>query len=630
MENELSRLLRIVVVGHVDHGKSTLVGRLLHDVGALPDGKIQRVEANCRARGMPFEWAFVTDALQIERDQGITVDVSHIPFKSAQRPYVLIDAPGHREFVKNMVTGAAVADAAVLVIDVAEGVREQSRRHGLLLKLLGIGQVVIALNKMDLIDNDQARFEAVRAEYEAYLGSIGVEARAMIPIAAREGANIVTRAAAMPWYQGATLLSALDAFRPRPRAIERPLRMPVQDIYKFDQRRIVAGKIESGRLAVGDRVVFSPSNKSSSIRSIEQWSTVPGFVPPVSAEAGQAVGITLEDEIVIERGDVVSHTSAMPFESDVFRAKLFWLGRDPLKLGQRLTLRLGTQAVPVAVQEIAGIVGSDDLKERSSGQIETFDVANVTLRAARIVALDDYDDNVATGRFVLSDGADVLGGGVVELGGYPDRRAETQLSARNLVSVEHRVTAEQRALRNGHRGGVLWLTGLSGAGKSTLAVALEQALFARGFQVFVLDGDNVRLGLNSNLGFSPDDRAENIRRVGETAALFAEAGFLVVTAFISPYRADRARARAAAERVLGTGGFHEVYVKASLATCEARDPKGLYRKARAGEIAEFTGVSAPYEAPETPEVAVDTQQLDPERSTELLVAYAVEKFKRGV
>lgn len=630
MESELSRLLRIVVVGHVDHGKSTLVGRLLHDVGALPDGKIQQVEANCRARGMPFEWAFVTDALQIERDQGITVDVSHIPFKSAQRPYVLIDAPGHREFVKNMVTGAAVADAAVLVIDVAEGVREQSRRHGLLLKLLGIGQVVIALNKMDLIDNDQVRFEAVRAEYEAYLGSIGVEARAMIPIAAREGANIVARAAAMPWYQGATLLSALDAFRSRPRAVERPLRMPVQDIYKFDQRRIVAGKIESGRLAVGDRVVFSPSNKTSRIRSIEQWSTVPGFVPPISAEAGQAVGITLEDEIVIERGDVVSHASAMPFESDVFRAKLFWLGREPLLLGQRLTLRLGTQAVPVAVQEIAGIIGSGDLQERRSGQIETFDVANVTLRAAGLVAIDDYGDNVATGRFVLSDGADVLGGGVVELGGYPDRRAETQMSARNLVSVEHRVTAEQRALRNSHRGGVLWLTGLSGAGKSTLAVALEQVLFARGFQVFVLDGDNVRLGLNSNLGFSPDDRAENIRRVGEAAALFAEAGFLVVTAFISPYRADRARARAAAERVLGMGGFHEIHVNASLATCEARDPKGLYRKARAGEIAEFTGVSAPYEAPESPEIAIDTQQLDAERSTQLLVAYAVEKFKRGI
>jgi bifunctional enzyme CysN/CysC len=624
---EAARPLRIVVVGHVDHGKSTLVGRLLHDTGALPEGKMRQVEANCKSRGMPFEWAFVTDALQIERDQGITVDVSHIPFKSAKRPYVLIDAPGHREFVKNMVTGAAAADAAVLVIDVAEGVREQSRRHGLLLQLLGIEQVAIVLNKMDLIGDDRIRFENVRAEYEQYLASIGVRPAAMIPVAAREGANIVSRAAATPWYQGPTLLAALDAFAPKARAVDRPLRLPVQDIYKFDSRRIVAGRIESGRIKTGDTIVFSPSNKTTRVRSIEQWSAVPGFVPPAAAEAGQSVGITTEDEIVVERGDVISHASEMPFETDVFRARLFWLGREPLEAGRRMTLRMGTQAAPASVQEIGRIVGSGDLAERKGARIETFDVAEIVLRVSRIVALDGYSANAATGRFVLSDGADVLGGGVVELGGYPDQRAATTRKGENLVRVEHRVTVAQRARRNGHKGGVVWLTGLSGAGKSTIAVALEQVLFARGIQAYVLDGDNVRSGLNANLGFGPDDRAENIRRVGEAAALFAEAGFVVVTAFISPYRSDRARARAAALRVEDAAGFHEVFVKAALETCEKRDPKGLYRKARAGQIAEFTGVSAPYEAPDAPQLVLDTDRLTADRAVELLADYVARNFK---
>jgi bifunctional enzyme CysN/CysC len=624
---EAARPLRIVVVGHVDHGKSTLVGRLLHDTGALPDGKVREVEANCKSRGMQFEWAFVTDALQIERDQGITVDVSHIPFKSAKRPYVLIDAPGHREFVKNMVTGAAAADAAVLVIDVAEGVREQSRRHGLLLHLLGIEQVAIVLNKMDLIGDDPARFEAVRAEYEQYLASIGVRPAAMIPVAAREGANIVSRAGSTPWYQGPTLLAALDAFAPKARAVDRPLRLPVQDIYKFDSRRIVAGRIESGRIKTGDTIVFSPSNKTTRVRSIEQWSAVSGFAPPASAEAGQSVGITTEDEIVVERGDVISHASDMPFETDVFRARLFWLGREPLEAGKRMTLRMGTQAAPACVQEIGRIVGSGDLTERAGARVETFDVAEIVLRVSRVVALDGYSANAATGRFVLSDGADVLGGGVVELGGYPDQRAATMRKGENLVRVEHRVSVEQRVRRNGHKGGVVWLTGLSGAGKSTVAMGLEQALFARGFQVYVLDGDNVRSGLNANLGFGPDDRAENIRRVGEAAALFAEAGFVAVTAFISPYRSDRARARAAASRVEGLAGFHEVFVKAALETCEKRDPKGLYRKARAGQIAEFTGVSAPYEAPEMPELVLDTDRLTADRSVELLADYVARNFQ---
>ncbi|CAM9986286.1 unnamed protein product [Phaeothamnion confervicola] len=497
----------------------------------------------------------------------------------------------------------------------------------MLLHLLGIDNVAVVLNKMDLVGYDRARYEAVRAEFAAYLETLGVRASAMIPVAAREGGNVVARAETMPWYDGPTLLEALDAFEPAARPVERPLRLPLQDVYKFDQRRIFAGRIESGALAVGDEIMFSPSNKTTRIRSIEAWSARPDFIPPQRAESGQSIGLTLEDEIVVQRGEIVSHVRDLPIETDVFRARLFWLGREPVDVGRRFDLRIGTQSVPADIREIGRIVGSGDLVERQGGRIECFDVADVTLRTTRLIALDDYGVNPITGRFVLADGPDVLGGGIVDTGGYPDQRASITRRSSNIAHVEHRVTSEARAQRNSHRGGVVWLTGLSGAGKSTIAIGVEQVLFARGFQVFVLDGDNVRFGLNANLGFGPADRAENIRRVGEVAALFAEAGFVAVTAFISPYRADRERARTTAEQVPGASGFHEIFIKAPLVECERRDPKGLYRKARAGTIREFTGVSAPYEEPDAPDLIVDTKALSVEASVEAVVDYILREFR---
>ena len=620
------RPLRTAVVGHVDHGKSTLVGRLLHETGALPEGRLEQVAETCRKRGMPFEWAFVTDSLQIERDQGVTVDVSHIRFRSALRPYVLIDAPGHREFVKNMVTGAAAADAAVLVIDAAEGVREQSRRHGLLLSLLGVAQIAVVINKMDLVGFSAERFAAVEREYRAYLASLGVRDAAFIPVAARDGDNVTSRSARLPWYSGGALLEILDTFTPPMPALDLPLRLPIQDVYKFDQRRIFAGRIESGFIAPGDEILFSPSNRTAKVKTLESWSARPDATPPFRASAGEAVGFTLEDEIVIDRGEIVSRLQHPPVETDVFRARLFWLSPRPLAAGARLTLRLGAQSAPVEVQEIGRVVNSADLAERDQAQLECFDVGDVVLRSRRMLALDPYAENRATGRFVLVEGIETVGGGVISMEGYPDQRAQLTRRAGNLGVVEHRVSAGERMRRNGHRGGVVWLTGLSGAGKSTLAVALEQALFARDRQVFVLDGDNLRHGLTADLGFSPEDRSENIRRVGEVAALFAEAGFVVVTAFISPYRSDRARAREAAARNRAGAGFHEVYVRAPLALCEQRDPKGLYRRARAGQIAEFTGISAPYEAPDAPELVIDTEADDAATCVARLADYVLANF----
>ncbi len=610
--------LRIVIVGHVDHGKSTLVGRLFHDTGSLPEGKLETIRAVCERRGMPFEWAFLMDALQAERDQGVTIDTAQIQFRTDARDYVIIDAPGHKEFLKNMVTGAASSEAALLLIDAEEGVREQSYRHGYLLHLLGVRQVAVLVNKMDLVGYSADRFGAVAEQYRAYLASLGVEPVGFIPISAREGDNIVARSRVMPWYQGPTVVKALDQFVSEPGQAERPLRLPIQDVYKFDQRRILVGRLESGRLAVGDQLLFSPSNKTAKVKSLEAWS-----VPeqPAEALAGHSVGITLDEQIFVERGEVASHAEQPPIESNVFRGRLFWLGRKPLAVGNRYTLKLNTSETEVAVQSIERVIDTGDLSSGPAEVVERNAVAEVVLRTRGLLALDEHRNNPATGRFVLVEDFVPVGGGIISMDGYPDQRELITRRATNITAVGHTVSREARGLRNGHKGGVLWFTGLSGAGKSTLALALEARLFAKGYHVYVLDGDNVRGGLNANLGFSPEDRAENIRRVSEVAGLFADAGFVVISSFISPYRADRERARQAAG-----GSFHEVYIEAPLALCEQRDPKGLYRRARTGEIPEFTGISSPYEPPEAPELVLRTDLLDVEECLSELAAYVERAF----
>ncbi len=615
-------VLNIVIVGHVDHGKSTLVGRLFNDTGSMPEGKVEAIRAVCERRGMPFEWGFLMDALQAERDQGVTIDAAHIRFRSARRDYIIIDAPGHREFLKNMVTGAASADAALLVIDAAEGVREQSRRHGYLLHLLGVRQVAVAVNKMDLVDYDAERFAAIEAEYRAYLGRIGIDPTCFMPVSAREGDNVASASARMKWYRGATIVDALDAFAAPPPATELPLRLPLQDVYRFDDRRILAGRIESGRLAVGDALLFSPSNETARVASIESWAR---DAAPEEAVAGESIGITLDEQIFVERGEVASHAERPPVETNVFRAHLFWLGRTPLTVGRRYKLKLNTTEAAVEVQAIERVIDTRDLSAAAADAVERNGVAEVILRTRGMLALDEFGANPRTGRFVLVDGFDIAGGGIINMEGYPDQRRLVTQKSTNLTEVEHQVSAAARSTRNGHRGGVLWLTGLSGSGKSTLAIEAEQRLFRKGYQVYVLDGDNVRRGLNANLDFSPDDRAENIRRVGEVAALFANAGFIVITAFISPYRSDRERARAAAE-AFGDDTFHEIHVSADLATCEQRDPKGLYRRARAGEIEQFTGVSAPYEPPEAAELVVDTNDASVTHCTKKIVDYVERHF----
>ncbi|HEU5047564.1 MAG TPA: adenylyl-sulfate kinase [Rickettsiales bacterium] len=615
--------LKIVIVGHVDHGKSTFVGRLLHDTGSLPDGKFEQIQQSCKKRGMPFEWSFLMDALQAERDQGITIDTTQIWFKTQARNYVVIDAPGHKEFLKNMISGAAQSEAALLIIDAKEGVKEQSKRHGYLLHLLGVRQIAVLVNKMDMVGYDEQAFRKIEDEYRTYLKEIGVTPAFVIPVSAREGDNIAARSPQMGWYKGPSVLEALDGFSATLPLNQLPLRFPVQDVYKFDERRIIVGRIESGSLKVGDELVFSPVNRTVKVASIEEWGS---SILPISATAGQSVGITLSEQIFVERGAVASHTKHAPFITNMFRAKLFWLGHKPLTQGKRYKLKIATTEVTAEVREIEQVVDTNNLGRAQQASVERGAVAEVVFHTRGVVALDAFEHNPKLGRFVILEDYDVCGGGIIDLEGFHDQRVSAErVKSQNITAVDSRITPVQRSLANGHQGGILWFTGLSGSGKSTIAQELQQRLFAKGYQTYVLDGDNVRSGLNKDLGFSAKDRTENIRRIGEVATLFAQAGMIVIASFISPYRDDRRRARAA-----GGDYFNMVYVKTDINTCIARDPKGLYRKALTGEIPEFTGVSAPYEEPENPELIIDTAQLSVEESVTMLMEYVQKQFVEPV
>ena len=609
--------LKIVIVGHVDHGKSTFVGRLFHDTGSLPEGKLEQLQRIAERRGVPFEWANLMDALQSERDQNITIDTAQIWFQTKKRQYVIIDAPGHKEFLKNMVTGAANAEAALLLIDANEGIQENSKRHGYLLNLLGIRQIAVLVNKMDLVDYSQEKFQQIEAEYRKFLASVGVTPKLFIPIAAYHGDNIAEKSPKTPWWNGPTVLQTLDAFKVSELPKDQPLRFPIQDVYRFDERRILAGRVESGSIKVGDRLLFAPTNKVSTVKTIERWNAPKSD----SASAGESIGVTLTEQIFVERGAVAALETAPPYELTKFKTRVFWLGRNPFKKGKSYKLKLATQEVECQIDEIEKIIDASTLETiRRDGKelaIGRHEVGEVILRTKRPVAFDAINEIVPTGRFVIVDGFDVSGGGIIVEDNYPRRSSDGLHKSENIFWSHGKVTARQRELRNGHPGCVIWLTGLSGAGKSTIAVELERELFNLGKHTYILDGDNIRHGLCKDLGFAPEDRRENIRRIGEVAKLFADAGAICITAFISPYRADRDLVRS----LMKSGEFIEVFVNAPLNVCEQRDPKGLYAKARANEIKEFTGVSAPYEAPLKPELELWTDQFTVSESVAKIVEF---------
>jgi bifunctional enzyme CysN/CysC len=607
--------LKIVIVGHVDHGKSTFVGRLFHDTGSLPEGKLEQLQKVAERRGVPFEWANLMDALQSERDQNITIDTAQIWFHTTKRQYVIIDAPGHKEFLKNMITGAANAEAALLLIDAHEGVQENSRRHGYLLNLLGIRQIAVLVNKMDLENYSEAKFNEIESEYRRWLKTIGVEPTVFIPIAAKHGDNIASRSSNTPWWEGPTVLEALDQFKVAELPKDQPLRFPIQDVYRFDERRILAGRVEAGSIKTGDKLIFSPTNKTSTVKTIERWNASSSQ----TASAGESVGITLTEQIFVARGSIAALESSPPFELSSFKARLFWLGKQPFSKGRTYKIKLATQEAECGIESIQKVIDASTLETVSRKSTEVFvgrhEVAELTLHTKKPIAFDPHSDIAAMGRFVIVDGFDLAGGGIIARDNYPRRTHDSHTKSDHIYWSHGKVTSRQREARNGHIGCVLWLTGLSGAGKSTIATELERELFNLGRHVYVLDGDNIRHGLGADLGFSPKDRTENIRRVGEVAKLFADAGVICVTAFISPYRADRDLVR----KIIPRDRFIEVFVNAPLDVCEQRDPKGLYAKARAKEIKEFTGISAPYEPPANPEIELRTDQLSvPESVTKIL------------
>lgn len=527
--------LSLVIAGHVDHGKSTVIGRLLADTHSLPTGKLDQVRANCARNAKPFEYAFLLDALKDEQSQGITIDSARIFFKTPAREYIIIDAPGHIEFLKNMISGAARAEAALLVIDAAEGVRENSRRHGYMLSMLGIKQICVLVNKMDLANFDKNRFDSIEKEYRAFLTEIGVKPLTFIPIAARDGINIAERATKeMPWYTGYTVLEILDEFKKEEVSFNKPFRLPVQDVYKFtaqgDDRRIVAGTVETGRLRIGQDVIFYPSGKHGKVKTIE------GFNTPVKSEteAGQAAGFTLTEQIYVKRGEMAAISGEPgPKVSSRIKVSLFWLGRNPMMLKKEYFLKLGTAKISCKLESIHKLIDASSLDSRQdSDRINRHDVAECTLKLSKPLAFDIADDNATTSRFVIIDEYEITGGGIIreEL---PDGQGwvREKVFLRNYKWEQSSIQPEKRAVKYNQRPLLLILTGPKSAGKKTLARALEADLFNDGRIVYFLGIGNVIYGIDADIKGKTDTREEHLRRLGEVAHILLESGtILIVTA----------------------------------------------------------------------------------------------------
>ena len=597
--------LRLVIVGHVDHGKSTLIGRLLVDTGSIPEGKLKAVKKYCQQKGKSFEYAYLLDALEEEQEQGITIDITQIHFNTQKRSYIIIDAPGHKEFLKNMVSGAASADVAILIIDAKEGVQEQSRRHGYILSLLGIKEVIIAINKMDKVGYSKERFDSIVNEFRVFLMETNLHPRLFIPLSAALGENVSAKSTKMPWYEDSTLLEALDNFEGLTSKEMKPLRIPIQDVYKFNEKRIIVGRIESGKCKVGDTVTLWPKKAKTVIKSIERWHDTKDTN---FARAGESIGITFEDHIFAERGLVIAQEKDAPYVGAMLAASIFWMGKNPLITGKTYRMKLTTQEVECEVYSIDKVIDASTLTELpSKEQVFTNDVAEITLKTKNPVVFDLARNVPETGRFVLLDKYEVCGGGVITTGEQLAGRFYNKetLKSRNVSVSSSFITQEERESKMKQKGIVIWFTGLPGSGKTTIARALERAIFEQGKIVYLIEGENIRFGLSSDLGFSDKERKEQTRRLAEVANLFSKAGIITIVTSVSPFREDRAYAR----RLIGQDRFIEVFVNCPLEICKKRDPHGIYTKAERGELRRVTGIDSPYEVPLEPEIEINTKEM---------------------
>jgi len=598
-------LLRLMTCGSVDDGKSTLIGRLLLDTGSVPDDVVHAATRDSErwgTNGDDLDVALLVDGLQSEREQGITIDVAHRYFDTARRKFILADTPGHEQYTRNMATAASTATAAVLLVDASRGLQPQTLRHACIARLMGVRQFVVAINKMDLVGSEQAAFDAIVAQCREALERLPAHVAHYVPLSARGGDNVVHRSAALGWHAGPTLLELLETLdASEPEAPE--LRLPVQYVSRPNAHfRGYAGTLSGGRLQVGDNVVALPSGVRSRVTSI---ATPQGNRD--QAAMGEAVIITLADAVDIGRGQVLAHAANPPSVGTRFEAEVVWMAPQALVAGGSLEFKFAHRYVPGSAARVVHRVDVTDLSVHPAATLGLNDVGRCEFVLAEPVAFDSYDEHRTTGSFVIVDRVThaTLGAGMVR-----------SASRGRLVAAPEQVTRQQRAAQKHQRAAVVWLNGLSGSGKSTIAAALDRALFERGHHAYLLDGDGLRQGLNRDLGFSPQERRENLRRASEAARLLADAGLIVIGAFISPLQADRDAVRA----ILGAA-LVEVHVDAPLAECERRDPKGHYRRARAGTLREFTGIDAPYEPPSAPDLRIDTVTLDVAAAVEQLLTH---------
>ncbi|RQS45835.1 sulfate adenylyltransferase subunit CysN [Burkholderia sp. Bp8986] len=603
-------LLRFITCGSVDDGKSTLIGRLLYESNLLFDDQLTQLEADSKkvgTQGGELDFALLVDGLSAEREQGITIDVAYRFFSTARRKFIVADTPGHEQYTRNMITGASTADLAVILIDARKGVLTQTRRHSHLVALIGIKRVVLAINKMDLVDYDRAVFERIDADYRAFAAELGFEEIASIPMSALRGDNVITSSARMPWYAGPSLMRHLDTLPLIERVTrDEPFRLPVQWVNRPHLNfRGYAGSIASGEVRVGERVRVLPSGKESRVASV----ITPAGEADV-ARAGEAVTLTLADEIDVSRGDMIARADAPPEVADQFEATLVWMHDEPLLPGRPYLVKLGTQTVGATCATPKYKIDVNTREHLAARTLALNEIGVCNLSFDRPVAFDPYDLNRHTGGFIVIDRFtnDTVGAGMLH---FALRRAH------NVHWQAVDVDRDARAVQKAQTPRIVWLTGLSGAGKSTIANLVERRLHALGKHTYLLDGDNVRHGLNRDLGFTEADRVENIRRVAEVARLMLDAGLITLVSFISPFRAERDMARA----LVRPDEFVEVFVDTPLAVAEERDPKGLYKKARKGELKHFTGIDSPYEPPAQPELRIDTVAESPEAAAERIVAY---------
>ena len=614
VQHERKSLLRFITCGSVDDGKSTLIGRLLFESKMLFDDQLAAIEADSKkwgTQGGDIDFALLVDGLAAEREQGITIDVAYRFFSTDRRKFIVADTPGHEQYTRNMITGASTADLAVILIDARKGVLTQTRRHSYLVSLIGIRHVVLAINKMDLVDYDEASFRRIEDDYRAFAAQIGLADITAIPLSGLRGDNIVEPSERTPWYHGPTLMAFLETCEVDDTRLQGgPLRLPVQWVNRPNlDFRGFCGLIASGSVRPGDRVRVLPSGRESRVARIVAFG---GDWP--QAVAGQSVTLTLEDEIDISRGDMICAADAPAEVADQFECTLVWMADEPMLPGRPYWLKLGTRTVSATVTEPKYKVNVNTLEHLAAKQLDLNEIGVCNIALDRALPFDPYTANRDTGGFILIDRLTnaTVGAGMLH---FALRRAHN--IHRQAVDVDKAA----RATLMGHKPAVLWFTGLSGAGKSTIANLVEKKLYAAGCHSYLLDGDNVRHGLNKDLGFTDADRVENIRRVAEVAKLMVDAGLLVLTAFISPFRAERALARG----LLEEGEFIEIHVDTPLAVAESRDVKGLYKKARRGELKNFTGIDSPYEPPQTPELRLDTGALSADEAADAVLALLRER-----